>query len=291
LENKTSQATGALMWSIAAASFMTIIKLAAAFLTQSMSIMASALDSLTDVGSSVVNLIAVRKAAKPPDEEHAYGHEKIESLASLFQSIFIGLSGAAVLIESVKRLIFGSSLNVVPVGIIVMIISILITFCLVMRLRTVYKKNGSLILGTEKIHYTMDFLTGSGTLLALVLVQFTHWIVWDLIVSVAITLYIFCTAFKILRSAINELLDQSLPPSAKREIHQLIRNHNPSIIGLHNFRSRRVRDKIFLDFHIEIRGEDDFKRAHLMTESLIQKIKQRYPSADITVHFDPEGEA
>jgi divalent metal cation (Fe/Co/Zn/Cd) transporter len=69
-----------------------------------------------------------------------------------------------------------------------------------------------------------------------------------------------------------------------------ILGHHPAIVGVHNLRSRRVGNQVFLDFHIEIRGEDDFKKAHNMTESLIEKIKELHPNADVTVHFDPEGE-
>ena len=70
----------------------------------------------------------------------------------------------------------------------------------------------------------------------------------------------------------------------------MILEHHPSIVGLHNFRSRRVGEQIFLDFHIEIRGENDFKKAHLLTEALISEIQQHYEGADVTVHYDPEGE-
>jgi divalent metal cation (Fe/Co/Zn/Cd) transporter len=69
-----------------------------------------------------------------------------------------------------------------------------------------------------------------------------------------------------------------------------IDSHHPSIVGIHNLRSRMVGHSVFLDFQIEIRGEADFKKAHEMTESLIDKIKTDHPSADVTVHFDPEGE-
>ena len=76
----------------------------------------------------------------------------------------------------------------------------------------------------------------------------------------------------------------------KEEIEKLINTFDPRMGRLHNFRSRRVGEQIFLDFHIEIRGERDFQRAHKLTESLIERIKQSYSNADVTVHYDPEGE-
>ncbi len=287
--DKIRETTVALTWSILTASFLALVKFLTGFLTHSMSIMASALDSLLDAAVSTVNLIAAREAAKPPDEEHAYGHGKIESLASLFQSTFIGLSGLYVLWESLKRLMFGSYLREVNLGIAVMGFAIFTSLLLVWRIQVAAKKTHSLILATEKLHFTTDILTNGGVIAALVLVKFSHFVFWDLIVSVGVAAYIFRTSFKIFRRSIDELLDRSLPPVSKEEIESLIRHYHPSIVGLHNFRSRRVGEKIFLDFHIEIRGEDNFKRAHDMTEALIERIQTRYPGADVTVHFDPEG--
>ena len=286
---KSWEAANAIKLSIATALILTIVKMITAILTHSMAIMASALDSLLDVASSSINFIASIKAAKPPDEDHAYGHEKIESLASLFQSLFIGASGAWLIVESVRRLAVGSYVQDIGWGIGVMVYSTAHTLFLTWRLKSISKENKSLILATESLHYTMDVLTNGGTILALILVKWSHAVVWDLVLSIVIALYIFKTAYGILRHAIDELLDRSLPPVSKEEIENLIRTNHPAIVGFHNFRSRRVGEQIFMDFHIEIRGEDNFQKAHAITESLISKIREHYPNADVTVHYDPEG--
>jgi cation diffusion facilitator family transporter len=283
------QIAATLKLSILTAFSLALIKFGVGLATHSMAVMASALDSLMDSGVSFVNLIAAKEAAKPPDEEHAYGHGKIESLAALFQSTFIGLSGLYVVFESIKRLIFGSFVHLISMGIAVMLFSMLVTWLLVWRIRVVSQRNKSLILVTEGLHFTTDLLTNGGVIVALVLVWATDFIFWDLVVSIAVALYIFKVSFGILRRSIDELLDRSLSPVSKEEIEKIIRSYHPSIVGLHNFRSHRVGERIFLDFHIEIRGEDDFKRAHDMTESLIEEIRIHYPGADVTVHFDPEG--
>ncbi len=289
MDEKTKRITSALTLSILTGLMLALVKLATGLLTHSMAIAASALDSVMDVAVSSVNLFAAREAAKPPDEEHAYGHGKIESLAGLFQSIFIGLSGLYIIIESLKRLFLGSYVNQLHVGLGVMTFSAVASWLLVLRLQYVARHNHSLILTTEGLHFTTDMMTNGGVILALALVDITHFIFWDLVVSIVIAVYIFRTSFGILRRSIDELLDRGLSPVSKEEIEHLIRSYHPSIVGLHNFRSRSVGEQIFLDFHIEIRGEENFRRAHDMTESLIHQIQERYPGADITVHFDPEG--
>lgn len=171
-----------------------------------------------------------------------------------------------------------------------MVISILASLFIVWVIKQATRESRSLVLRAERLHFAMDIVTNGGVIIALILVHFTHMVVWDLLVSIGIAIYVFKSAFSILRTSIDELLDKSLPQVSTFAIETIIRNHHPSIVGIHNFRSRRVGDKIFLDFHIEIRGEDDFKKAHSMTETLLQKIKGRFPTADITIHYDPEGE-
>ncbi len=290
MNEKLRQATGALKISIAVSFALAALKFGAGLMTHSMAVIASALDSLMDMAVSFVNFIAVREAAKPPDEDHAYGHGKIESLASFFQSLLIGLSGLFLAMESLRRFIEGTYLQDIYSGMMVMAGALAVTVALVWQLNRAAKNNPSLILTTERLHYTTDVFTNGGTLAALFLVKVTGLVFWDLLCSMAVALYIFRTSYKILRTAVDELLDKSLPPVSKEEIEQLIQGFNPSIGGLHNFRSRRVGPQIFLDFHVEIRGEEDFRKAHLMTEDLIDKIHEKYAGADITVHYDPEGE-
>lgn len=284
------QTKQALMLSISVAVLLMAVKFMAGYITHSMAIVASALDSTLDMMMSALNFFAFRVASKPPDEEHAYGHGKVESLAALFQSLFIGVSGSFVIVEAVKRLIHGSYVSDIGLGIGVILFASVVTLLLSWRLRALSRQNKSLILGTEKVHYSMDFVNYVGVILALVLVGVTGKAFWDLIVSILVAGYIFQQAIGILTRAISELLDRGLSNTELKQMKMLIMRHHPAIVGVHNLRSRMAGNQIFLDFHIEIRGEDDFKKAHIMTESLIEKIKKEYPTADVTVHFDPEGE-
>ena len=290
MEQYLKQARQAIILSVGVALLLTLVKFSAGLVTHSMAIMASALDSTLDMMMSALNFFAFRVASKPPDDEHAYGHGKVESLASLFQSLFIGVSGSFVVVEAVKRLIRGSYVSEIGLGIGVIVFSGIATLLLAWRLNVLSKRNRSLILRTEKAHYSMDFVSYVGVVAALALVGWTGSAVWDLVVSIFVATYIFKEAIHILKRSIAELLDRGLSDTELKTIKMLILRHHPSVVGVHNLRSRVVSNQVFLDFHIEIRGEDDFKRAHDMTESLIDKIKGMHPNADVTVHFDPEGE-
>ena len=290
MQHYMKQVRQALILSVGVALLLTIVKFMAGFITHSMAIMALALDSMLDSFMSALNFFAFREASKPPDAEHPYGHGKVESLAGLFQSLFIAASGSFLVYESIRRWVQGSYVVEIPLGIGVIIFSGLVTLALAWRLKTLSIKNRSLILGTEKAHYAMDFVSYVGVIAALLLVGRTGKVYWDLIVSILVAVYIFKEAIRILRRAVSELLDRGLSNTELKAMKMLILQHHPAIIGVHSLRSRMVGNQLFLDFHIEIRGQDDFKKAHTMTESLIDKIKAQHPDSDVTVHFDPEGE-
>lgn len=280
---------GAVRLSILTAFLLMTFKVSVGLVTHSLGLIASSIDSLMDVLVSTVNLIAIKEAEKPADKEHLYGHGKIESLAGLFQSIIISMSGIYLVVESIKRLMFRVELHHVSVAIGVMIISMGATFLLVLKLKRVFQETHSLVVGTEELHFTTDFITNAGIIAALILVGWTGSPLWDLVVAFLVACYILYQSFRILKKSIDELLDRALPVSEQKEIERIILNHDPRIVGFHNLRTRKIGSKQFIDFHFEIRGEENFSKAHELTESLIKRIKGRFQEADVTVHFDPEG--
>ncbi len=288
-QKNTEKKLNAIKLSILTAFLLTIFKISVSLITHSLGLVASAVDSLMDVLVSSVNLIAVREADRPADAEHLYGHGKIESLAGLFQSIIISLSGIYLVIESGKRLINRVPLEHVPIAIGVMFVSMVVTFLLVLKLKRTFKETDSIIVGTESLHFVIDFITNGGIILALILVRITGSSLWDLAIAFAIVCYILKQSFWILRTSINELLDRAFPLSEQKEIEEIILSHDSRIVGFHNLRTRKIGHQRFIDFHFEIRGEENFSRAHELTESLIKRIRERFPESDITVHFDPEG--
>lgn len=286
---QTRKKIWAIQLSIATACFLTIFKLSVGFIAHSLGLIASAIDSLMDILVSSVNLIAVKEADKPADQEHLYGHGKIESLAGLFQSLIISASGLYLMVESIRRLIHGIELTYLPAAIGVMVLSMVLTFFLVLQLKRVLTETKSIIVGVEMLHFTTDFLTNGGVILALLLVRVTGSNLWDLAIAFVIACYILRQSISILKKSVDELLDRALPLEEQKELERIILTFDSRIVGFHNLRTRKIGQRIFIDFHFEIRGEENFTRAHELTEALIKRICQRFPGADVTVHFDPEG--
>ena len=285
---------GARRWigiAISVAAVLTCIKILTSLLTRSLGIGASALDSASDVLMSSVNFWSLRFSQRPADDDHAYGHEKVEGLVGLLQGLLIAGGAVAMAVASVHRLVRGVALDRLDVGVAVMVVSAVVSWWLSARLQRVAQRSGLVIVAAERVHYASDALANAGVLATLLLVRRTGLTLWDPIISLAVTLWILRSAWSVLRTSVDQLMDRALPDEQVALIKRTILTHDARIVDFHSLRTRRAGNHHFIDVHIVIRGEEDFKRAHAISESLILALQQHIPGVDCTVHYDPEGES
>lgn len=274
--------------SILAAAFLILIKGATGFLTGSISVWASLLDSTMDIFASVINFFAVRAAARPADEDHAYGHGKAESLAGLFQSLVIAASGLFLIREAIRRITTPHLINSEWIGVVTMLVSTFVSIGLVIRLRRVARETESLALHADALHYATDIYTNASTLLALVIIVFTGWIIFDPVVSIVIALYILWSAFTVGRESVDVLMDKRLPLDVDEQISNIVsRFREQGVIGFHNLRTRRSGSLKFIDLHLEVEHDKRLEEAHAVTVSVIRAIEAEIPRAHVHVHTDP----
>lgn len=265
------------------------LKAATGFLTGSLGILASALDSLMDLCSSAVNFVSLGIARSPADEEHQYGHGKAEALASLFQGAFIALGGGWLLVESAKRLLKPQPPHGEWWGVGIMAVSLVASLIHGLSLRAAAKEEGSSILSAEGAHFLSDVASNLGVMAALALVRTTGSDYWDPLVTALVVGYVLRLAAPIIHGAVSELMDEGLPAQVRDEVARIIKTHHPSVVGFHNFRTRRAGTRRYIEFHVELRGVKEFVAAHEITEQLVDKIKAAVPDSDVLIHADPEG--
>jgi len=280
-----------MFFTVGTALSLTILKLGAALITHSMAIFASAIDSMMDFFVSTINFFAITKADKPPDRGHPYGHRKVEHIASLFQCFFMSLSVIWIVVESIRRLMAGSFLRSYGLGIGIMLFSIVASIFLVAAIRWVAKRTKSIVLETEELHFSSDILTNLGVMIALVLAKVTDYVFWDLLLSLAIAVYLAIWIVKIAKKAIGVLMDQEPPREIQEDIKNFVLNFHPQITDIHDFRARMAGEHIFSEFHITIKEETNFIRAHNLTESLVGGLRKKFPNLEVNIHYDPEGVA
>jgi ferrous-iron efflux pump FieF len=278
--------TRAALVSVAVATTLTLVKLVAGLLTGSLSLLASAVDSLTDIFASAVNLVAVRAAARPADADHAYGHEKAESLAGLFQGAVIAVSGLYLGYASVRRLIAPRALDGAVYGVAVMIGSALASVWLVRYLRRVAKRTGSLALAADSLHYSTDVIVNSGILAALALISLTGWTIVDPLISLAISGFIIYASMGVIREAVDNLMDHALPDEIVDRVRQIASDH-PDVLGVHDLRTRSAGARRFIEMHLEIDGRKSLVEAHAAAVAVLRRVEAEIPNSKVFVHTDP----
>jgi ferrous-iron efflux pump FieF len=274
--------------SILAAAFLILIKTGAGWLTGSIAVWASLLDSTMDIFASSINYFAVRAASRPPDHDHDYGHGKAESLAGLFQAAVITLSGLFLIREAIMRMINPQPTQSETIGVATMLIAIVVSFALVARLRRVAKLTDSPALSADAVHFASDVLTNGGVLLGLLLIYYTGWTIIDPVISIAISIYILASALGVGRESIDVLMDRRLPPEVDAQVADIVsRFRGDGVIGFHDLRTRRSGSQKFIDLHLEVERDQTLEEAHAASVRVLRTIEEEIPRAKVQIHTDP----
>ncbi|HIC46228.1 MAG TPA: cation diffusion facilitator family transporter [Methylophaga aminisulfidivorans] len=272
--------------SVATAITLIIAKLFAWFLTDSVSVLATLVDSSLDVLASILNMIAVHHALQPADREHRFGHGKAESLAGLGQSMFIAGSAGILLLQAINRLFKPEAMEQgMTVSLAVMLFSIVATLALMTFQNYVIRKTDSTAIKADALHYKTDLLVNGGVILALVL-SMNGWYLSDPIIAIAIALFILHSAWGIVKESIDLLMDHELPDEEREKISALILNH-PQARGLHDLRTRRSGTTVFVQLHLELDERLTLREAHEIADKLEHQIADLFDDAEVIIHEDP----
>jgi ferrous-iron efflux pump FieF len=274
--------------SVAAAAFLIALKTLTGVMTGSISVWASLLDSAMDIFASAINYYAVRAASVPPDEDHRYGHGKAESLAGLFQSFVISVSGIILLWEAVRRIMTPHPTASEWLGVGTMAIACGVSFALVARLRQVARKTDSPALNADAVHYATDVYTNGAALGALLLVALTGWTLADPLISMLISAFILKSAFDVARDSVHVLMDRRLPRAIDAKVASVVeRFRAEGVIGLHDLRTRRSGSHKFIDLHLEVEADQTLQQAHDLSVRVLRAIEQEIPRSRVQIHTDP----
>lgn len=260
-------------------------KAVAWWMSGSVSLLAGLTDSLLDGAASLLNLLAVRYALQPADDDHRYGHGKAEALAGLGQALFIGASAVLVGYQAIDRLLHPQPIEAPLLGIGVMLLSLLLTALLLSFQKYVVKVTGSMAIRADSLHYRSDLLLNSGILCALLLASF-GWGGMDALFGLGIAAYILHSALTIIREAAQVLMDQELPLEVSQHMQQLA-CQVPGVLGAHDLRTRLSGSAWFVQLHLELPGDLPLYEAHRLCDLVADTIRGQYPRAEVLVHADP----
>jgi ferrous-iron efflux pump FieF len=272
------------------ASILVALKLWALGTTGALSVAASLADSAMDLMVSLGALAAIVYAARPADEDHAFGHTSAEDLAALGQSVFILISAAVIAWAAAARLVADTptELRSEGSGMAVMAISIVLTLGLVLWQRRVAARTGNRVVRADSLHYLGDLLPNIGAILSLWASARFGLTQIDSVVALGAATMLAIGALRIGKGAFDALMDRRADPRMIARISE-IADSWPGIHGHHDLKTRTAGSRVFVNMHIELDGAQSLDDAHAIGASLRRAILKEFPEADVIIHKDPVG--
>ncbi len=274
--------------SVAVSSLLAVVKALTFFLTGSVAVLASLVDSAIDLMASAGNLVAVRHAVAPADDQHRFGHGKAEAVAGLAQGAVIVGSMAFLANEAIRHLLDPQPVTFGEVGIMVMVLSMAVTFALITYQRRVVLKTRSLAIAADHMHYAGDLITNFGVIAAVVLSTQFGWHIADPLIGLIIAGVLAFSAWQILSAATNQLMDREIPDADRRRIKEIVLSHS-QVRGLHDLRTRIAGTLKFLQLHVEMEPTMTLADAHEASDAIEAELLKAFPGAEILIHLDPYG--
>ncbi len=275
------------MNSLYAAVIITLIKILAAYFSGSLGVLSEVFNSAIDIFVCLVTILSIKYSSRPPDEDHNYGHEKVESFSALFQVFILFITASYIIYEAAVRL-FGNKQVEVKVNLwifLALIISMVIDFYRARILRKIARETKSNALEADALHFSSDILSSGVVIIGLILVYFNISKTADTIAALIVTGVIIYLGFRLSKKSIDSLMDR-VPAG----LYEKVKYETLLIKGVEGIKSCRIRSsgsKIYIDMVIQISRLVPFSKAHDIMDSVEKKINELIENADVVIHSEP----
>jgi len=274
--------------SFVASLFIFAMKAGAYYYTNSTAVLSDALESTVNVVASLVALIVIRIASKPADEDHPYGHGKLESFSAAFEGGLIFFAALMIIRESLQALIFGSQTKNLEAGLYIMVLAAVFNLVLGLYLKRTGEKSQSEALKASGAHVISDVWTTVGVLVGLGLLILTGWVWLDALVAIAVGLNLAYEGYKIARKSGGNLVDEVDLEVVSDLATTLEKNRTMGIIDIHQLRVIRAGRFHHVDAHLVVPEYWNISQAHGECDEFEKEVVHDYAfDGEIAFHLDP----
>jgi cation diffusion facilitator family transporter len=277
------------MWlSIAAAVATIALKTAAWALTGSVGLLSDAAESVVNLVAAVFALIVVQWAARPPDEEHAYGHEKADYLSAGLEGALILVAAVTIGVSAVDRLSNPQPLSHIGIGVAVSILASGVNLAVARLLIGAGREHGSLTLEADGRHLMTDVWTSVGVVGGVGAVAVSGWDVLDPLIAIAVAANIVVTGVALVRRSTGGLMDRALAGGELTRVQEVLERYTVAgPVRFHALRSRRAGRRAFVSVHILVPGQWTVKRGHDLVERIERDLLAVLGHATVFTHLEP----
>lgn len=273
--------------SVIAAIFLTGTKLVIGLYTGSLGILSEAAHSALDLGAALMTLFAVRISDRPADDEHHYGHGKIEGFSAFIEVLLLLVTCGYIIYEAVHRITTGNiEIEVTPYAFGVIILSIIIDASRSRALYRVAKKTNSQALEADALHFSSDIWSSVVVLAGLVCYKFFGIKLADSIAALVVSILVIVVSIRLAIRTVDVLLDKA-PAQMRETIYSLIKNTD-GISKIHRLRVRTTGNMVFSDMVVLVPSDLSIEEAHKISNHIEHKIRSAYPNSDVTIHMEPD---
>ncbi len=275
-------------WLSATAAVLTIaLKALAYYLTDSVGLLSDALESLVNLAGALMALAMLTVAARPADEDHAFGHTKAEYFSSVLEGMLILLAAASIAVAAVHRLLAPRPLEQIGLGLGVSVLASGVNLAVAIVLLRAGKRYGSISLEGNARHLLTDVWTSAGVLAGVGAVALTGWLSLDPIVALVVAANIVRTGVAIMQRSVSGLMDVALPDVEQRSIRGVLQGHLADGVQFHAFRTRQSGSRRFVSIHVLVPGAWTVQQGHEILEQIEGEIRAVVPNTTVTTHLEP----
>ncbi len=264
-----------------------IMKLAAGFFMGSISVLSEALHSGIDLLAALIANYSVRKAGKPADETHKFGHGKFENVSGTVEALLIFAAAIIILFKAGEKIPTGSKVEFIGAGIVIMGISAVTNFIVSRKIMKVARKAESIALEADAYHLTTDVYTSVAVFIGLVLIQLTGNPIFDPVLAIIVALIILKASYDLTKRSVAGIMDVKLSDKEENIIKSIIAEHYSEYTSYHNLRSRMSGAERFVDLHLVVPKNEHVAEAHELCNHLEKDIKEKIPNLSILIHIEP----
>lgn len=272
--------------SITAAVLTLGLKAVAYLLTSSVGLFSDALESIVNLAGALMALTMLTIAARPADEDHAYGHNKAEYFSSGVEGTLILIAAFSIGVTAIQRLFAPKPLEQIGLGLGVSIVASLINLSVALVFRKAGKRFHSITLEASAQHLMTDVWTSAGVLVGVGAVALTGWERLDPVVAIIVAVNITWSGIRIVHKSVLGLMDTALPAEEQNIIRRVLEEQNQDEVHYHALRTRQAGSRSFASFHVLVPGEWTVQRGHNLLERIESDLRLALPNITVFTHLE-----
>ncbi|MCC7163255.1 MAG: cation transporter [Anaerolineae bacterium] len=274
-------------WLSIAAAVVTIgLKVAAFFITGSVGLLSDAAESIVNLVGATVALVMLTIAARPPDDEHAYGHSKAEYFSSGVEGALIFIAAVTIGYAAIMRLLNPQPIKDAGIGLVIAAIASTINFGVATVLKRAGEQYESITLEADAQHLFTDVWTSVGVLAGVAAIALTGWYWLDPLIALAVAANILWTGYQLVRRSVLGLMDTALPPVEMDKINAVLEQYKSQRVQFHALRSRQSGARRFVSMHVLVPGNWTVQRGHELLEKIEGDIRKVLPTVTVFTHLE-----